>query len=105
MPPEENAQLWSIPHLNGLNLLRANFVTYSFKRHMHDYFVFGMVEDGVQRFDRGRSHFITLPAGLIVLNPAEPHTGEAAIEQGFRYRALYPEADTMQQIATDVRGR
>ncbi len=39
----ETAHIWSVPHLNNLSLLRANFITYAFKRHMHDYFVIGMI--------------------------------------------------------------
>jgi AraC-like DNA-binding protein len=102
---QERAEMWCVPHLNGLNLLRANFVTYAFKRHMHDYFVIGVIEEGVQRFAyRGAVHY-TPPTGVIVLNPAEAHTGEAAIPTGFRYRALYPEASVLQQIASEIKGR
>lgn len=101
----ENAKLWCVPHLNNLQLLRANFVTYSFKRHMHDYFVIGMIEDGVQRFAYRRDQYVTPTTGLIVINPGEAHTGEAAIPSGFRYRALYPETEQMQQIAAEIKGR
>lgn len=101
----ENAKLWCVPHLDNLQLLRANFVTYAFKRHMHDYFVIGMIESGVQKFAYGREQYVTPTTGLIVINPGEPHTGEAAIPSGFRYRALYPEAEQMQQIAAEIKGR
>jgi AraC-like DNA-binding protein len=105
MPSEENAKLWSVPHLNGLTLLRADFVTYAFKRHMHDYFVIGMIEAGVQKFSYQRDVFITPPTGLIIINPGEAHTGEAAVASGFRYRALYPDPDLLQHIASQVKGR
>ena len=101
----ESVKLWSVPHLNNLHLLRATFVTYSFKRHMHDYFAIGMVEEGLQRFAYGRDLYITPPKGLIIINPGEPHTGEAAIPDGFRYRALYPEAETFQSVASEIKGR
>jgi AraC-like DNA-binding protein len=103
--PQESAKIWSVPHLDGLNLLRATFVKYSFKRHMHDYFVIGMIEAGVQKFDYRRDQHITPPTGLIVLNPGEPHTGESAIPSGFRYRALYPEPHALQSIAAEVKDR
>src|SRR5689334_14081972 len=99
MLPKENATLWSVPHLNGLTLLRASFVTYAFKRHAHDYFVIGMIEAGVQKFSYQRDLFVTPPTGLIIINPGEAHTGEAAVSSGFRYRALYPEPETLRQIA------
>jgi AraC-like DNA-binding protein len=105
MSAADNATLWSVAALDGLRLLRATIVEYAFKRHMHDYFVIGMVEAGVQTFAYGRDRFVTQPGGIIILNPGEPHTGEAANAEGFHYRALYPEADTLQEIAADVRGR
>jgi AraC-like DNA-binding protein len=105
MPSDEKAKLWSVPHLNGLTLLRAAFVTYAFKRHSHDYFVIGMIEAGMQKFSYQRDVFITPPTGLIIINPGEAHTGEAAVESGFHYRALYPEPETLQQIASQIKSR
>src|SRR5690349_9065951 len=108
MQAQESATLWNVPHLNGsgLNLLRAHFITYAFKRHMHDYFAIGLIEAGAQKFTFGRSEkYFTPPTGVIVLNPGDAHTGEAAVATGFQYRALYPDAETMQQIASEVRGR
>lgn len=105
MPFRENAKFWFVPHLNNLSLLRATFVTYSFKRHTHDYFVVAMVEAGVQKFSYQREEHITLPTGIIVINPGEVHTGEAGIPSGFRYRALYPETEVLLQIASEIKGR
>lgn len=101
----ERADIWCVPHLNQLNLLRATFITYAFKRHMHDYFVIGMVEAGVQKFEYQRQQYVTPPTGVIVLNPGEVHTGEAAVPAGFHYRALYPEASVLEDIASEIKGR
>jgi len=101
----EHAHIWSVVPLHNLSLLRATFITYAFKRHMHDYFVIGMIEAGMQKFDMQHQHYITPPTGLIVINPGEPHTGEAAVPQGFGYRALYPEAEVLQQIASEIKER
>lgn len=105
MSRADSAKLWSVAALDGLRLLRATIVEYTFKRHMHDYFVVGMVEAGVQKFAYGRDQFVTQPQGIIVLNPGEAHTGESASANGFHYRALYPEADAMRDIAAEMRGR
>ncbi len=105
MKMKEKAELWCVPHLHDLRLLRANFVTYGFKRHMHDYFVIGLVEDGLQKFSYGRELYVTPPTGLIVINPDEAHTGEAAVPDGFRYRAFYPDAELMRDIASEIKGQ
>jgi AraC-like DNA-binding protein len=101
----EDARMWCVPKLGGLEMLSATFITYAFKRHMHDYFVIGMIEDGFQTFDyRGAKHR-TPPGGLILLNPCEAHTGEPATDAGFVYRALYPQAEMLAAIASDMSER
>ncbi len=104
MQKGESAHLWSVPHFGGLSLLRATYITHAFKPHMHDHFVIGMVESGLQRFALERDRFLTPPKGVIVINPGEVHDGMAATVQGFHYRALYPEAATLQQTASAVSG-
>lgn len=49
------------------------------------------LKEGAQRFWCRRSTHLTPRGGLILLNPGEPHTGEAAAgASGFAYRALCP---------------
>lgn len=100
----ESAHLWSVPQLDNLQLLRARFIHYAFKRHAHDYFVIGLIEGGLQKFSYQRDTFITPPHGVIIINPGEAHTGEAAIPSGFQYRALYPETVVMAQLLAEIKG-
>lgn len=102
--PNEEAHIWSLPQLNGLSLFRARIVTYAFKRHMHDFFVVGLIENGVQKFSYRRAEHFTPPTGIIVLNPGEAHTGESAVQGGFEYRAFYPDTDLMRRVASDIQG-
>lgn len=97
--PREYAKYWSDPQVKGLELLRATFVTHAFPRHTHEeQFVIGAVEEGTQLcFNTGTKHY--LPAGTIVLlNPDTPHTGVTVDENGYRYRALYPNIALMRDI-------
>jgi len=98
----ERAWWWRDPRLGDLELLRATFVAHTYPRHLHDEFVIGVIEDGVQGFAyRGTSH--TTPAGgIFVLNPAEAHTGYAAVATGYTYRALYPSATLLQHAASSL---
>lgn len=76
-----------------LEALHAVFTTHAFARHWHDYYVVGLVEEGAQRFWCRRDTHLTPRGGLILLNPGEAHTGEAAAgAAGFTYKALYPTA-------------
>ncbi|MEO0561818.1 MAG: AraC family transcriptional regulator [Chloroflexota bacterium] len=89
----DRAETWQI---NGLRLMRARYVRHAFKPHAHDYYVIGLIEAGVQSFDHGSTKHITTPGKLIIINPGEVHTGEAAIPTGFAYRALYPSVGLME---------
>jgi AraC-like DNA-binding protein len=86
----------------GIEFIHANFVRHRFSRHVHDYYVLGFIEDGLQTFDyRGEKHR-TAPSGIIILNPDEPHTGEAASPVGFTYKAMYPSAELLSQITESI---
>jgi AraC-like DNA-binding protein len=84
-----------------LDALHANFTTYAFARHWHDYYVIGLVDEGAQSFWCRRNNYTTPRGGLILLNPGEAHTGQAAGESGFAYRALYPTAAHMAQVMAE----
>jgi len=84
-----------------LDMLQASFKTCAFARHWHDYYVIGLVEAGAQSFWCRNTTYTTPPGGLILLNPGDPHTGQAAIAAGFTYRALYPTLDHMAQAMAE----
>jgi len=100
-PPIDRGITWSIPNMDNLRFMRARYVQHSFKPHAHDYYVLGIIEAGLQTFDYGRKQLTTEPGNLILINPEELHTGEAAIPDGFVYRALYPTRGLMQSIAQE----
>lgn len=105
--PRESARYWRDPHVRGLEMLRATFVTHAFPRHTHEEcFVVGAIERGVQACcTKGTNGFF--PAGTVVLlNPGTVHTGRAFDGVGYTYRALYPEVSLMQSVArqTDREG-
>jgi AraC-like DNA-binding protein len=100
--PTEWVRFDKRPDIYGIEFIHANFVTHRFSRHLHDYFVFGIIEAGRQTFDyRGEKHR-TAPGGIIILNPDEPHTGEAAAPTGFGYKAMYPTADLLRLITAEI---
>jgi AraC-like DNA-binding protein len=65
--------------------------------------VIGLITKGVQTFRYRHDCYVTTQGGFFLLNPGEPHTGEAAIEEGFTYRALYPTNAHIEQVMREVR--
>jgi AraC-like DNA-binding protein len=101
MPAKDWAKTWHDPKL-GLRVMHANFIRHAYPRHTHDYYVICVVDRGRQSFTHaGRKHF-TPVGGLILINPGEAHTGEAAIEVGFSIRCLYPTPEQMQTALGDT---
>jgi len=102
----EWARMVSRPDVYGLEALSARFIRHRDPRHVHEFYVFGMIAAGQQTFSTRRARHATATGGLIILNPDEPHTGEPATETGFTYKAIYPSAELMGQVASQagVRG-
>lgn len=104
MNQHEWTKLHHHPQLD-LGLLHAYYVKHAYPRHSHDYYVITLIERGRQSFThRGMKH-VTLPGGLILINPGEVHTGEAADSMGFEMRSLYPTISTMEAAVFELTGR
>lgn len=90
MPTGERIRFWESPALAGVELLQARYIKQRFTPHVHEGFVFTVIEHGAQRFrHRGAEHLA--PVGsMVLINPDEVHTGSSAHEQGWLYRAFYP---------------
>jgi AraC-like DNA-binding protein len=103
--PGEYSKLWRLPHLEGVELLRAHYVTQTFSRHAHEGFAVGVIESGALGFVY-RGENVVAPAGAINLAiPDEPHTGHAALESGWSYRMFYLDAGLLRQAAAEISGK
>jgi len=103
-----NRKEWSqIHHHTGLNVdfLHAYYIEHAYPRHTHDYYVICLIEQGNQSFTHKSTRHITPPGGVILINPGEVHTGEAADKSGFELRSLYPTVTNMEQAALELTGR
>lgn len=105
MESREWVKVWREPSLDGLELHHARYITHAFPRHMHDYYVIGVIEIGRQTFWCRGARYATPQGGIFVINPGEAHTGEPADEYGFTYRTLYPDISLMQRAASEIAGR
>lgn len=99
---EDKAGYSQVKALGDLLIFRADIVRYAFRRHEHDYYAVGIIEEGVQRFSCARRRCcLTPPEGISVINPGDAHTGESATRTGFRYRAIYPRVDHFSELARE----
>src|ERR1044071_10400142 len=103
MMTEEWTKIWHNTKLD-VGLLHAYYVQHAYPRHSHDYYVISLIERGRQSFTHRGTKYRTPPGGLILINPGEVHTGEAADTQGFELRALYPSLAVMDMAVFELPG-
>lgn len=98
----EVARYWRHASVEGVDLLRARYVTHRYGRHSHETYTFGLIEAGVEEFDYGGSLLRAGPGGVALLNPDVVHTGQAGTPAGWTYRVLYPEVGVVTSIASEL---
>ncbi len=98
---DETVKFWRDCQLDDLELLRATYTTHTFSPHAHEGFAIGVVQRGATATSYRHAHY-DIPAGtIVVINPGELHTGQAAADEGWTYRMFYPNADQLRRIASD----
>lgn len=104
--PRNRAELHNAADLGDVQLLRADFQTHRFERHVHDELVIAVTESGAGGFLSRGTRDIASPDAVAVFNPGEPHEGgvfDAA--RGWRYRAIYLGPRVLARLGTDIAGR
>ena len=104
MQPTEWTQLRHNQHFN-IGLLHAYYIQHAYPRHYHDYYVISLIAQGRQSFTHKTTKHVTPAGGLILLNPGEVHTGEAADARGFELRSIYPTISVMEMAVRELTGR
>jgi AraC-like DNA-binding protein len=98
----EVARYWQHGAVDGVDLLRARFVTHRYGRHEHETYTFGLIEAGVEEFDYGSTLLRAGPGAVALLNPDVVHTGQAATPAGWTYRVLYPQVSVVSSVAAEL---
>jgi AraC-like DNA-binding protein len=98
----EVARYWQHAAVDGVDLLRARFVTHRYGRHAHDTYTFGLIEAGVEEFEYGGTLLRAGPGAVALLNPDVVHTGQAATPGGWTYRVLYPQVSVVASLAVEL---
>lgn len=97
----ERARIWRFDRAHGMEILSADYRTHSFPRHWHDTYVVGVVVGGAERFFHGGQSHVAPKGRIVLVNPSEVHTGCAAGDDGWHYRAIYPSAGLFTEILGD----
>jgi AraC-like DNA-binding protein len=98
----EVARYWRHRAVDGVDLLRARYVTHRYGRHAHETYTFGVIEAGVEEFEYG-GRLLRAGAGAVaLLDPDVVHTGQAGTAAGWSYRVLYPKVSGVTDVAAEL---
>jgi AraC-like DNA-binding protein len=95
---ERHSKSWNVPHINGLECFRAHSMIHQFRRHSHEGYTIGVIENGVGDNNYRGSVFHLSPGKIVVMNPDEVHTGIAVGEQPWGYRMFYIHQETFKHM-------
>ncbi len=98
---QDRAQFRHFADLPGVELYQAHISRYAFEPHTHEAFGIGTIESGAQRFRYRGTHYTAPQHSLVMMNPDELHTGESACAEGWRYRMIYIDPQTLESLTGD----
>ncbi|WP_041770548.1 AraC family transcriptional regulator [Metapseudomonas resinovorans] len=98
----ETTRFWQANELGGVELLHARYIEQRFAPHVHEGYVFTVIESGAQRFRHRGSDHLAPVGSMVLINPDELHTGSKAHEQGWRYRGFYPDLERVSEVLEEL---
>jgi AraC-like DNA-binding protein len=98
----EVARYWRHTAVDGVDLLRARYVTHRYGRHAHETYTFGVIEAGVEEFEYAGSTLRAGAGAVALLDPDIVHTGQAGTPAGWAYRVLYPKVSVVTDVAAEL---
>jgi AraC-like DNA-binding protein len=74
-----------------ITVLSASFTDFTYKRHCHEEYAFGVTLRGVQQYYLDGGLKSSYPHGVMLFNPEQVHDGKAQDKTGLKYVMLYVE--------------
>lgn len=97
-------KFWKATEFKNLELIKAQYATHTFPKHMHETYVLGVILKGVEKFYCKGTMYAAPAGSIIIVNPEEVHTGFSAGDIPWTYRCLYPSIELMQTIQDQLKG-
>jgi quercetin dioxygenase-like cupin family protein len=104
-PARERVAFRRLSHLSNMEVLRTTYITHAFAKHTHEEFAIGVIERGVHASEWGGATHLAGPGDIIVNNPGDIHTGHPHDENGWSYQMIYPPADMLHSVASQLADR
>lgn len=89
MKHENQFQYIKSQHLDQVTVLQAEMDDFSYGKHSHEEFSFGVTLAGRQDFFASGAFHRSHPGNIIIFNPGEVHDGHSGTDDTLQYRMLY----------------
>ena len=85
---KDDAQLWRVDALGGVELMQACYTEFTYSPHTHDEYMFALTVGGAALPQYRGDAYLHVPGNIIALNPGEVHGGGPARDSYWRYRSF-----------------
>lgn len=100
----ESIKTFNLPFFSGVEAIAGRHIRNEFRRHIHDSYIIGIVEQGCRIIDGQDGSIQVLENEIFVFNPGQVHACRSESPAGHSYRALSVRAEIMQSIACQISG-
>lgn len=98
MKQDNQFQFYKSQHLDQVTVLQAEMNDFSYGKHAHDEYSFGVTLAGRQDFFASREFHRSHPGNIIIFNPGEVHDGQSGVDDKLQYRMLYVHPDQLEPM-------
>lgn len=89
MKHDNQFQYMKSQHIGQVSVLQAEMNDFSYGKHAHEEFSFGVTLAGRQDFFASGAFHRSYPGNIIIFNPGEVHDGQSGVNDTLLYRMLY----------------
>lgn len=85
-------------HVDQLTALQAEMRDFSYGKHAHEEYSFGVTLAGRQDFFASGTSHHSYPGNIIIFNPGQVHDGHSGVDDALQYRMLYVHPDQFEPM-------
>ena len=96
----ETARHWRVA--DGIDLFEADYKHFTFPKHSHDYYAFGTILNGAERFMTRGTNYVASRGQLLMMNPMQVHDGGPASDEGYNYQIMFIAPEIFGNLVSDI---
>ncbi|MDP2699521.1 AraC family transcriptional regulator [Thalassospira sp.] len=101
--PREHARHWRAA--TGIDLFEADYKRFTFPKHSHDYYAFGTMLDGAEKFITRGTSYVARRGQLLLMNPMQIHDGGPASDEGYHYQIMFIAPEIFADLIAEISPR